>query len=939
MGAEQETLETARQRYELLFARSRDIIFFIRVADGRIVEANDAAVAAYGYTREQLLARTIYDLRADGPRATLQQIAEADEKGLRFDALHRRCDGSTFPVEVSSHGATVGGERLLMSIVRDVSERRRAEALLRLFVEHTPASVAMFDRDMRYLVVSRRFASDYRLKDSDLIGRSHYDVFPEIPERWREIHRRCLQGAVESNDEEAFPRPDGTLDWVRWEIRPWRDAAGEIGGIVLFSEIVTHRKQAEQRLEAEKERLAVTLASIGDAVIATDEAGRVALMNLAAEALTGWTAAEGQGRPIDDVFQIASEDTGLPVETPVRAVLRDGMVRGLANHTVLRARDGTVRPIADSAAPIRDPGGDPGGVVLAFRDQTEERRVERSLRASESRARAMFDQAGVGMARIDAESGQLAAVNEEFCRMTGYTREELIGRRWQELTHPADVGPNQEGVRRMQESGRPYATEKRYLRKDGSVIQASLTLAPLAEIDGRRELIAVIADVTARKQAEAALRESENMLATVLRLTATGHVILRARDQVILSASDVWLEMLGYRREEVVGKTTNDLGQGFYLDPGQRERFYREMAASGSVHAMEMTLRRKSGEWGHFLSSAMGADLSGERCYIGALHDVSGLRRLEAARLEAERRFRALIESSTDMIMVVGTDGRFEYWSQSAVEALGWSADEMLGQPALEPIHPDDRPRIAEVLGRLRQAPGATSRNRLRCRHRDGSWRELEATARNLLHDPAVRGVVLNSRDITEQLRLEEQLRQAQKMEAVGSLAGGVAHDFNNLLSVILSYSDLLRGELPGREELEEIGRAGRRAADLTHQLLAFSRRQILQPRVMDLNQTVGGMEKMLRRLIGEDIELSVVLAAAPATVWVDPGQMEQVIMNLAVNARDAMPGGGKLTIEVTESAQQIVLAVTDTGYGMDAATQARAFEPFFTTKGPGKGT
>jgi PAS domain S-box-containing protein len=220
-------------------------------------------------------------------------------------------------------------------------------------------------------------------------------------------------------------------------------------------------------------------------------------------------------------------------------------------------------------------------------------------------------------------------------------------------------------------------------------------------------------------------------------------------------------------------------------------------------------------------------------------------------------------------------------------------------------------------------------------------------------------GTLVQRRRAEEALRKsEEQLRQAQKMEAIGQLTGGVAHDFNNLLSVILSYSGMLAEDLepndPRRQDLLEIKTAGERAAALTQQLLAFSRRQVLQPRVVDLNQIVAGVEKMLRRLIGEDVELIVVSAPAPARANVDRGQMEQVIVNLAVNARDAMPTGGKLTIAIASveldeafasehagvtAGPHILLSVTDTGCGMDAVTQGHAYEPFFTTKERGKGT
>jgi PAS domain S-box-containing protein len=330
----------------------------------------------------------------------------------------------------------------------------------------------------------------------------------------------------------------------------------------------------------------------------------------------------------------------------------------------------------------------------------------------------------------------------------------------------------------------------------------------------------------------------------------------------------------------------------------------------------------------------------------------------EAALRTSEQRFRALVEHSWDAVALFGPDGAILYGSPATTRILGYDLAEFVGRNALDFIHPEDRDF---VVGRLTEAmanPGGRVDVAARVRHKDGSWRYLEGILTNLLDDPSVGGIVNNYRDATERRSLEQQVIQAQKMEAVGRLAGGVAHDFNNILTAIGGYTDLLLEDLPlddpRRQDVDEIHRAADRAAALTQQLLAFSRRQVLQPKVIDLNALVSNVERLLGRLIGEDVQLATALADDVGRVRVDPGQLEQVIVNLAVNARDAMPGGGRLTIETRNvdldaayaaehrtvvPGPYVVIAVSDTGTGMNADTQSHMFEPFFTTKEVGKGT
>jgi PAS domain S-box-containing protein len=350
---------------------------------------------------------------------------------------------------------------------------------------------------------------------------------------------------------------------------------------------------------------------------------------------------------------------------------------------------------------------------------------------------------------------------------------------------------------------------------------------------------------------------------------------------------------------------------------------------------------------------------------IVALRENSRLLAEKAAR-ESEARFVSLVQHSSDVVTIVGGDGKVIYVSPSIERVFGYQPQQLLGRQLREFLFSDDKQRALDTMAEVAQAPGKTSSIELRARHRDQNWLHIEAVMTNLLHESNIAGIVVNARDVTERKKAEEalhdseeRLRQSQKMEAVGQLAGGVAHDFNNLLAVIIGYADMLLKRTPADDErtirqVQEIRKAGDRAKSLTRQLLAFSRKQVLQPKVLDLNEVVHDLEKMLGRLIGEDIEMRTVLKADLGSVKADPGQIEQVLMNLAVNARDAMPDGGSLKIETDnvelnegytqkhrpiEAGSYVMIAVSDSGCGMSVELQSRIFEPFFTTKETGKGT
>ncbi len=324
----------------------------------------------------------------------------------------------------------------------------------------------------------------------------------------------------------------------------------------------------------------------------------------------------------------------------------------------------------------------------------------------------------------------------------------------------------------------------------------------------------------------------------------------------------------------------------------------------------------------------------------------------------SELYFRHLTEYSLDFITILDADGTIRFESNSIEKELGYHRDDYLGKNAFDFLHPDDVPRVMQAFLTALQNHGNTPVLSFRFRHKDGSYRVLEGCGNNLLNAPEVRGIVFNSRDVTEKRRIEEQFQQSQKVQAIGQLTGGVAHDFNNILTAILGYSDLALKQIPpaqtSHQQVGEIRKAAERAAGLTRQLLAFSRKQVLKPRVINLVTAIAEMEKMLRRLLGEEIEFATIASADVGNVVVDQSQLEQVLLNLTVNARDAMPDGGKLTINAENitldssyagirsevaPGQYVMLAITDNGTGMTEEVQRRIFEPFFTTKEQGKGT
>jgi PAS domain S-box-containing protein len=614
---------------------------------------------------------------------------------------------------------------------------------------------------------------------------------------------------------------------------------------------------------------------------------------------------------------------------------------------------------------------------------------------------------GSGVGYYDRE-GRFLYATPTLAAYVGMTPEELIGRTWYDIGVPPEAVERLEATRRrVLETGRP-ASETASFQSGGILRETKFVIKPVKASDG--SLVGTV--VTAWDAVED--RASESGAARLDRaysvLSAVDQVIVRARDSyVILSEACriaaaiggfelAWVGLLDAATGDVpvmyqAGRDEGLLpGQNISIrdDPSGRGVVGTALRENRTVIVQDIPHDPRMDAWRDFFDrlgyqTAAGfpirvggrpigaiAMYSSERSHFDAAEallfeqfagDISNaLTAIETARQKAEaqaaladseRRYRDLFNINPHPMGVYDVEtGRFLSVNDAALAAYGYSRDEFLTMAVGDVVPAEDMPALLEEVGSVRPGGGYRPSGPWRQVRKDGSIFYAEVSTHAIDFDDRPARLVL-AIDITERRRLEAQLSEATRLEAMGHLAGGIAHDFNNLLTAVNGYSDILVSELgddPRVESALEIRRAGARAAQLTKQILAFARRQVLAPHPVDLNVVVDSVSQMLRRLIGEQIQLVARLDDLPAVVRADPGQLEQVLVNLAVNSRDAMPAGGVLVVEVHRvegaavlghgiAGPAVLLTVTDTGIGMDEATLARVFEPFFTTKGVGVGT
>ena len=628
--------------------------------------------------------------------------------------------------------------------------------------------------------------------------------------------------------------------------------------------------------------------------------------------------------------------------------------------------------------------------------------------ASEERLRMIFDGAATGIT-VTGLDGRFVYANPAYCATMGYSEAELRATDFESVTHPDDRAASRRAGERLR-SGETSAVilEKRYLRKNGDVVWVRLSLSLMRTPAGAPlQFVAVAEDISERKRAEALLVGQKRVLETIgvgAPLADTLDLLLRIVEEqdpgifasiLLLDRDGVHVRHgAGPRLSETfkraidgrpIGERAGSCGaavlrrepvivEDIATDPLWED--YRELAAAEGLRACWSTPifdaeRNVLGTFALYFRQP-GRPTADNLVLIDMATQTAAIaiarKREEEALRESRQRLVSIYDTVGDTLFLVAVeaDGGFRFVSVNKrfVATTGVPAEAVIGKRIEEVIPP-------ESLALVRERYGQAIRENAIVRWEETSDYPVgrltgEVSVAPLLDEHgrcshlvgAVHDITARKRAEERHAQAEQMLRQSQKLESIGRLAGGVAHDFNNILGVILGYGELMRSQVtdghPARPRLEQVILAAHRAAGLTRQLLAFSRKQVMQPKLLDLGAAVGDLRRMLDRVVGEDMEIAVLAAPRLAAVQADPTQIEQVIMNLVVNARDAMPKGGRVTIETANvdldeayaaahppacSGRYVMLAVSDTGVGMDAETQQRIFEPFFTTKAAGEGT
>ncbi len=836
--------------------------------------------------------------------------------------------------------------------------RTEAEWLARQWqatFDAVPDAIWLLDEEQRVVRANRAAAETFQCPLEEIIGSHCYPFvhgttapIPDCPFcRMRHTLRR------ESLEMQTGGR------WFFVTADPILDAEGNLTGAVHIATDVTERKQAEEKIRESEESYRNLFQNAQVGLFRTRISdGKILESNDQLARMFGYDSRE------EFIAEYATAQNYVDPGTRER-MLRELWEKGTVQNFQARfyRKDGSIFWVQYSARIYPEKGWIEG----VAEDITERKRAEEALRESEARYRDLVENTHDLICTHDLE-GRILSVNRAAVELTGYSTEELIGKNLRDILAP-DVRHGLENyLAEIQQKGMASGLMK-VETKSGETRLWEYRNSLRTEGVATPIVRGFARDVTEQKRAERALRESEARNRYISEtISDYAYSFQVAPDGTMRGdwVNDAFIRTFGFTPDEIEAR--GGWQTMVYPDDLPMVIAHAQRVVHGQKDVCEMRFVTRHGEVRWLRDYAIPVWDPKENRVVriyGAAQDITERKRAEEALRESERRYATLVEASPVGIFRTDAQGQTTYVSRRWCQIAGLEAEAALGDGWLAAVHPDDRDRLASGWTEAAQA-GRASTAEYRFLHADGTIRWVAGQAVPERDERGrVTGYVGVITDITEhkqveeeRLRLQEQLYHAQRMESVGRLAGGIAHDFNNILSVILGYGEVGLRKVHPRDPLavnfQQIVEAARRASALTGQLLAFSRKQTLQPRVLNLNTVVQNLEEMLERLIGEDIALHLHLDPELALVEVDPGQMEQVIMNLVVNARDAMPQGGQLIIETRNvvldevyarthpeamPGPHVLLAVTDTGCGIEPDLLDKIFEPFFTTKEKGQGT
>lgn len=829
----------------------------------------------------------------------------------------------------------------------------------REIADSLPQSVFEADETGRLTFANRHAleAFGYTREDLERGLTAFQTISPEDRARAIENFEEALQGSSPGH-EYTMVRKDGTTFPAIVYARPIiRD--GRVRGLRGLIVDMTERKALEQSLRENEYLLRTLVDNMLDATLIIDWDGTILFGNNAAATLVGLESPEsGRGLNISDFLHPQHTDAAFEH----LELVKQGKEGFFAEYKVVTVT-GEERWVEGLGTKIQLGGRSVN--IVTLRDATARKQAEEGLREALAQYQMLFENAVEGIFQTSPR-GRFLSVNPALARMMGFASPTEMIETFTDIGAQHYVIP--EDRRRfcdhLARFGVVNGFETQVYRKDRSVIWVSISAMAVLDKTGQVQTYeGTVEDITDRKRAAEALRALEELESSIL--SAIPHAVFGLRDRIVIFANASVETVFGWKPQELIGKDIRvlyrtdeeyeEMGRRFY--PAlQKNRFHRDT----------FPCRHKDGRDILCIVSAarIGSDF-GERKIVAIFEDTTEHRRALTQLMESEERYRVAIENSNDGVAIV-KDGIYQYVNQRFVDLFGYEdGGSIVGKEAHIIVHPDDRQKVVELWERGRNKPvKAPRRYEFQGVKRKGETILVEAA----VMDVAYRGervFLVYLRDVTEQKRaeaekshLEAQLRQAQKMEAIGQLAGGMAHDFNNILTAIIGYGNLLQNKMgrnnPLRSYVEQILSSAGKAANLTQSLLAFGRKQIIDLRPCKISAIVKNVEKLLKRLLTEDIELRIHYGRNEPTVMADATQIDQILINLGTNARDAMSRGGVLTIEIGEAeidsafvtthgygtmGRYVCISITDTGTGMDDETKAKIFDPFFTTKEVGKGT